>query len=140
MDATNEHEGHGAQRSKRCLATSKRSGDQCRRYAIPGGTVCVMHGGAAPQVAAAARRRLQYSAASVACARIAASDPEIAAMAGIGSVPKPPTNVLVAANQLRRARRRQPGWWVSADRHEERLFLRAVGRAVRGRLEDPSSR
>ena len=40
---------------RRCRAHSKRSGERCRRLAIPGGTVCVMHGGAAPQVAAAAR-------------------------------------------------------------------------------------
>jgi hypothetical protein len=93
-----------------------------------------MHGGAAPQVAAAARRRLHYAAATVACARIAASNPEIAAMAGIGSAPKPSTNVFVADNQLRRARRRQPGWWAAADRHEERLLWREVARVVSERL------
>jgi len=49
------------------VARSKRSRERCRRAPIPGGTVCMMHGGAAPQVAAAARRRLQDRAARVAC-------------------------------------------------------------------------
>ena len=49
------------------MARSKRSGQRCKRTPIPGGTVCTMHGGAAPQVRAAARRRLQYQLARVAC-------------------------------------------------------------------------
>lgn len=43
---------------RRCHATSKQSGEQCKRWAIPGGTVCAMHGGKTPQVARAAQRRL----------------------------------------------------------------------------------
>lgn len=42
----------------RCKATAKSSGDRCGNKAIPGGTVCRMHGGAAPQVIRSARRRL----------------------------------------------------------------------------------
>lgn len=42
---------------RRCKALSKRSGERCRRFPIPGGTVCVMHGGASPKVRAAAERR-----------------------------------------------------------------------------------
>jgi hypothetical protein len=120
---------------RRCRAHSKRSGERCRRSAIPGGTVCVMHGGAAPQVAAAARRRLVYAAATVACARMAALDPQIAAMAGIRSAARPPIDVRATANQLRRARRRQPGWWAAADRHDERLLWREMARIVRERLK-----
>lgn len=41
----------------RCSATN-RAGNQCGRRPIPGGTVCVMHGGKAPQVKAAAQKRL----------------------------------------------------------------------------------
>ena len=78
---------------------SKRSGERCRRLAIPGGTVCVMHGGAAPQVAAAARLDRNQVSGRTADERY-----------------------LVGADQLRRARRRQPGWWAAADRHEERLL------------------
>lgn len=44
--------------SLRCGATAS-SGEQCRRWAILGGSVCPTHGGSAPQVKAAARARLQ---------------------------------------------------------------------------------
>ncbi len=40
-----------------CTATSKQSGKRCKRRPIPGGYVCVMHGGKAPQVQASARER-----------------------------------------------------------------------------------
>jgi hypothetical protein len=49
--------------ARRCTATSKQSGERCKRLAIPGGTVCVMHGGASPAVRAAAEERLQEQAA-----------------------------------------------------------------------------
>jgi hypothetical protein len=41
----------------KCRATNKR-GTQCGRYAIPGGMVCNLHGGRAPQVRDKARLRL----------------------------------------------------------------------------------
>jgi hypothetical protein len=41
-----------------CSAKSNRSGKQCGRAAIIGGTVCWVHGGAAPQVRKAALRRI----------------------------------------------------------------------------------
>lgn len=41
-----------------CTAKSKQSGQRCKRRPIPGGHVCVMHGGKAPQVQASARERL----------------------------------------------------------------------------------
>lgn len=43
---------------RQCRATSTTTGEQCKRAAIKGGVVCHMHGGAAPQVKAAAKRRL----------------------------------------------------------------------------------
>lgn len=47
----------------RCSARSTRSGEQCRAFAVHGATVCVAHGGKAPQVRrAAARRRLRDGA------------------------------------------------------------------------------
>jgi L-2-hydroxyglutarate oxidase LhgO len=45
--------------TRRCTATSKRSGKRCKQAAIKGGTVCSTHGGKAPQVVAVARRRLE---------------------------------------------------------------------------------
>jgi hypothetical protein len=44
--------------SKRCTATSRRTGQRCGLARIPGTTVCAKHGGAAPQVRAAAARRV----------------------------------------------------------------------------------
>lgn len=42
----------------RCTGHSRRSGQPCRNNAINGATVCRNHGGSAPQVRAAAARRL----------------------------------------------------------------------------------
>jgi hypothetical protein len=42
----------------RCAATAKGSGARCKRRPIPGGSVCVKHGGAAPQVRRKAAERL----------------------------------------------------------------------------------
>ena len=52
---------------RRCTAHS-RSGAQCKRSAALGSTVCASHGGKAPQVKAAAARRLQEEAAQEAIA------------------------------------------------------------------------
>lgn len=54
----------------RCQATSKSTQLQCRRLPIPGGTVCRTHGGAAPQVIEAARRRLLAAEANDQLARL----------------------------------------------------------------------
>lgn len=43
---------------QRCKAKSSRTGQPCRRYPSHGTTVCAMHGGRAPHVRAAAKRRL----------------------------------------------------------------------------------
>ena len=45
-------------RPRQCTATAKRTGERCEVNAIRGGTVCWHHGGAAPQVEAAAKERL----------------------------------------------------------------------------------
>ena len=42
----------------RCIARSSQTGLPCRAYAIHGGTVCVAHGGAAPQVKRKAEERI----------------------------------------------------------------------------------
>lgn len=42
---------------RRCAATNRR-GEPCRKPPIPGGRVCAAHGGNAPQVRAAAERRI----------------------------------------------------------------------------------
>lgn len=49
----------------RCTAHNQ-SGSQCKNPAVPGATVCRFHGGAAPQVKAAAQRRLALADAHLA--------------------------------------------------------------------------
>lgn len=44
---------------QKCTAKSSRTGNPCQKWPINGGTVCRTHGGAAPQVKAAAEKRLE---------------------------------------------------------------------------------
>lgn len=46
----------------KCVATVKSTGQRCQNWPIAGTTVCRFHGGAAPQVREAARRRLLEAA------------------------------------------------------------------------------
>lgn len=48
---------------RRCVAKTKGTGEQCRRFAIAGATVCRAHGGGAPQVRERARERVARTAA-----------------------------------------------------------------------------
>jgi len=41
-----------------CTAKAKSTGKRCRNPTVPGATVCRIHGGSAPQVRAAAARRI----------------------------------------------------------------------------------
>lgn len=43
---------------RRCSATVKATGEQCKAWAVRGASVCNKHGASAPQVKAAAQRRL----------------------------------------------------------------------------------
>ncbi len=74
------------------MARSKRSNQQCKRAPIVGGAVCRMHGGAAPQVAAAAKRRRQDQLARVACWELG--------LPGFGG--QPDAEALAAARRFRR--------------------------------------
>lgn len=58
---------------RQCTARSKQSGERCKRAPIPGGTVCVMHGGKSPVVAAAAARRQEEEGARRQAARLGLS-------------------------------------------------------------------
>ena len=53
---------------RQCTGWVVKAGRRCRRSAIKGGTVCMSHGGAAPQVRAAARRRLELALVDAAMA------------------------------------------------------------------------
>ncbi len=79
---------------KRCRATSQHSNAPCRNAAVPGGTVCRFHGGAAPQVKRAAALRLA-----------ALVDPAIATLARemTSATNKPADRLRAAENILDRA-------------------------------------
>lgn len=60
----------------RCTGRSSRTGEQCKKNAIAGATVCKTHGGSAPQVQRAAARNVALAKAS-----------RMAALAGTGMDP-----------------------------------------------------
>ncbi len=128
MDATGIGAGHRSPPSgRRCRATSKRSGERCRRLAIPGGAVCVMHGGAAPQVAAAAQRRLSSAALYDALPRILG--PEV--LSRVAARPESgQADVTNAFERLSRARQRQPRWWRAVEEHNDRAYSKALAHAM----------
>lgn len=68
--------------TSQCTATSKRSGLRCRRLVVGGG-VCAMHGGAAPQVAAAREGRVIAARARLAWDTAADLDPHGALLAAL---------------------------------------------------------
>ena len=71
MALTADARPHG---DRRCTATAKSTGSRCGQPAIPGATVCRFHGGRAPQVAAAAARRVQMAGAERALAALVPAD------------------------------------------------------------------
>ena len=60
--------GHHTDETPRCTATAKGTGERCKRRPIPGGTVCVKHGGGSPAVRAKAQQRLAAAEAERAAA------------------------------------------------------------------------
>lgn len=55
---------------RRCTAHSSRTGKRCKKAPMKGLTVCLAHGGGAPQVAAAAKRRVVEQEAAAELARL----------------------------------------------------------------------
>lgn len=76
-------------RSPLCHAKSKQTGMQCQRPAIPGGTVCRHHGGAAKAAQRKARMRLAELV-----------DPAIATLAREMATASTPKDRLAAANSI----------------------------------------
>lgn len=54
----------------RCKAKANRTGDRCRLFPVPGTEVCPMHGGSAPQVRAAGKRRVTDAKAAAKVAEL----------------------------------------------------------------------
>lgn len=62
---------------RQCTATSKRSGERCKRAPVEGGLVCATHGGSAGQVTRAAKERVALATAQRMAARAGVDVPPI---------------------------------------------------------------
>ena len=76
----------------RCSATSKQTGERCRRRPIPGGNVCFVHGGGRVATREAARARL-----------LAAADPVAAELVRLTKHDDPAIRLRASAGVLDRA-------------------------------------
>lgn len=124
------------------LCTAHRSdGQPCRAYAIHGGTVCVAHGGAAPQVKRAAAERLAEARDTALekfgdCLAAGTVDPKVLLDASVK------LTELVETLQGRVARREEQRQTVYADLSDEELeraIVREAERITRGAGETPGS-
>jgi hypothetical protein len=75
MTSSSGTEVHDPTAREKCTATAKRSGNRCTHWPMHGSTVCAQHGGKAPQVMAAAERRMVEAEASAIVRRLLA-DPD----------------------------------------------------------------
>lgn len=128
--------GRASDDERRCRATSKQSGERCRKWAIPGGRVCVMHGGKAAQVR-------QRAAERVVAKRVRAEAEAVLAHEGMVRVEDPlETLGLIASEALAMkdaiAARvnslgeiRYEGQGAEQLRAEVALYERAIDRSVR---------
>jgi len=95
-----------------CSATSKRTGERCRRTPRPGLNVCAFHGANSLRARRAARRRLLDASARRLLWRESVRRPDFI----IGHWPEPDPETLRLASQLDRLRRRRPEWFDEIDR------------------------
>jgi hypothetical protein len=70
LDASKIISGVYRQGNPRLCSARRQDGKPCGRWAIRGGTMCGVHGGSAPQVRAAARRRYKQASDAVAAKEI----------------------------------------------------------------------
>jgi hypothetical protein len=94
-----------------CTAKSKQSGERCRRRPIPGGTVCVIHGGGAPHVKAHADKMLA-----------ALERPALARLGQLIDQAEFPTVAMAAVRDALDRIRGRPLERVDANVHQETVF------------------
>ncbi len=92
-----------------------------------------MHGGAAPQVAAAAKRRLSDAAVRE-LVPVMCRDVDLASL----RVPEEhPADVTRAFARMQRARARQPRWWKAVEARQIDAEVRAWARAIADAIDPP---
>jgi hypothetical protein len=130
--------GAEADDTPRCTAHSSRTGHRCRQRPMAGGTVCQTHGGRAPQVRAAAARRLVTERVTADAAAILAhegvdplADP-VEALARLASEAQAFKLALAArVNDLSSVRFMASGAGTEQLRSEVALYERALDRTAR---------
>lgn len=90
----------------RCIATAKGSGEQCRRNAHPGADVCVKHGAGAPQVRAAAAKKVAREQAETVIAKHRAR---------LGVAAPDESHEVTALTMIRQARGNVAAWQGAVD-------------------------
>lgn len=121
-----------------CRATSKRSGERCRRIPAPGAVVCHIHGGKSPQAKAKAAERLLIDAARADAQRVLGysaaaqlADP-FEALAKVAAEAVAMKDALQSrVNALETIRYTAPGSGTEQIRAEVQLLERAMDRVER---------
>lgn len=120
--------------SNRCTARTRRG--PCRNYPVKGAKVCRMHGGAAPQVRAAAERRTAEAEVTAAADRYAqtaapVADPLSALLALAGEIVGFKNYLAARVAEMRAEAWRYAGATAEQLRAEVALYERALDRTAR---------
>lgn len=132
---------------RRCQATSKRSGEQCGKWAIKGLTVCRMHGGGTQRAKAAAARNVQLATAQAAVVTygldedvdpLDALEAELRRTAGAVAYLQGLVQTLDAPGlgQSTRASGRVPSVWVELYQRERKHLTEVAATCLRVGLEE----
>lgn len=116
----------------KCTGRSSRTGGPCQAYPVRGATVCVAHGGKAPQVKAKAKQRVaeQQARAELARLNLAPVDDPLTALAGVtAEVLAWKDNLAAKVNELTSLRYKTEGG--EQLRAEVALWERALDRCER---------
>ena len=121
-----------------CVARAKSTGHRCQRSPIQGATVCYVHGGMAPQVRAAAARRVEAARVAddvrnvLAFEALAGVDDPLDALSRLASEALAMKEQLAArVNTLKSIRYAASGSGTEQLRAEVALYERAMDRAAR---------
>lgn len=123
---------------ERCRATSRRSGERCRRWPAPGQAVCASHGAKSPQARAKAAERLAVEAARADAEQLlghratAGVDDPLRVLAEVTAEAVALKDALAArVNALKSMRYSAPGAGTEQIRAEMLLYERSLDRVAK---------